>query len=690
MLVAKYKSWLHEACDEVTKSDGVLSKFFDKYSPRKAQLDVIDVINDAYIETLNNIVEGNGKIKHAIIEAGTGTGKSFALTIPLLLLLTRQNAARKPGERQKKGLIVTATTTLQSQLYKKDLPLIQKVLNHMGYSFKSALYKGKGNYICTQRFMKFLNGNMSPAERSEMSKILPGITDGKNNLDLEKCDKEMMPVRPSDEFWEKINIGMESSCYGCPYKENGCYYHSIRTNSQDADIYVGNHAMLMQDLKMRLKTGKGTLPEYDYVVIDEAHHVEMGLAEDFSSKIEITALWGIGKTIEWILTLPNLKEARAIVIRNSYNEFKKEVLKVFDFFKKQCKGESIPWSHQVRPTRIDLDTASSILLTEVARILMNTTKPGDKNRLNSVTNRILALIKDLKAFAYNEADSDYFFNIKLDRATGNVSLLMTPLNGGELMNKVLFSRVPVIISSATIKVGENLDVFGQKIGNLEPDEFNQLCVDSPFDYKKNSIFYIPADAKGAKEPGYDEYCYEEMKKLVDLSRGRAFLLFTSKTTLDQYYRVLAPYFKSKGYQCFKQGEADRNTLINQFKKSTNGILFGGDSFWEGVDVPGRILCNVIMQKLPFNTPDPISQAKEALVKAAGRDAFVECQVFPAIIKFKQGVGRLIRDKDDGGIITLLDGRVFISKNFGKYFVNAVPKEMGKTVEFEDLAPFVAE
>ena len=565
--------------------------------------------------------------------------------------------------------------------------MVQKVLKDMGLSFKSALYKGKGNYLCTQRFIKLLNTKLNDADQKEMDKIAPSLIKD-NHLDLEKCDKEAMPIKPSDEFWEKINIGLDSSCYGCPYKDTGCYYHSIRAGSQDADIYVGNHAMLMQDLKMRLKTGKGTLPEYDYVVIDEAHHVEMGLAEDFSSKIEITALWGIQKTIEWLIELPTIKQARATVIKNSYLSFRKEVLKVFDFFKKQCKGESIPWSHQVIPTGIDLDNTTSELLTNIAKVLMNTTKPGDRNRMNSVTNRILALVKDLKAFALNEADSDYFFNIKYDRAKDVISLLMTPLNGGELMNKVLFSRVPVIISSATIKVGENLDVFGQKIGNLAPTEFEQLCVDSPFDYKKNSIFYIPANALGSKEEGYDKYCQEEMKRLVDLSRGRAFLLFTSKTTLDQYYKVLAPYFKSKGFECFKQGDTDRNTLVNQFKKSKHGVLFGGDSFWEGVDVPGRILCNVIMQKLPFNTPDPISQAKEALVKAANRDAFVECQVFPAIIKFKQGVGRLIRDKNDGGVITLLDGRVFLRKNFGKYFIQALPKGMGKTVEFEDLAPFV--
>jgi ATP-dependent DNA helicase DinG len=686
--MANYKSSLHKDIDDVFKSGGYLSRHFNGYSPRPPQIQMTETIADAIAITKYNLSNDEQKMHHAIVEAGTGTGKSFALSIPLAITIARENAARKPGERQHKGLIVTATTTLQSQLYKKDLPLVQKVLKDMGLTFKSALYKGKANYLCTQRFMKFLNGNMSSSDREEMSKILPGITDKDNNLDLEKCDKEAMPIKPSDEFWEKINIGLESSCYGCPYKDTGCYYHAIRNGSQDADIYVGNHAMLMQDLKMRLKTGKGTLPEYDYVVIDEAHHVEMGLAEDFSSKIEKTALWGIGKTIEWLVNLKEIKQSRAIVIENAYKSFQKEVLKVFDFFKKQCNGQSIPWSHQIIPTGINLDGTASELLTNIAKVLMNTTKPGDRNRMNSVTNRILALVKDLKAFAFNDADSDYFFNIKCDRNGGDVSLLMTPLNGGELMKKVLFDRVPVIISSATIKVGENLDVFGQKIGNLYPTDFEQLCVDSPFDYEKNSIFYIPADALGSKEQGYDQYCQNEMKRLVDLSKGRAFLLFTSKTTLEQYYKVLAPYFKTKGYECFKQGDTDRNTLVNQFKKSKHGVLFGGDSFWEGVDVPGRILCNVIMQKLPFNTPDPISNAKQALVKAAGRDDFLECQVFPAIIKFKQGVGRLIRDKNDGGVITLLDGRVFLKKNFGKYFIQALPKGMGKTVEFEDLAPFV--
>lgn len=682
--MANYKSSLHKDIDDVFKPGGFLSQHFDRYSPRPPQLAVTDTIANAISQT-----KETGTIHHAIVEAGTGTGKSFALSIPLAITIARENKNRNEGERQHKGLIVTHTTTLQSQLYRDDLPLVKKVLQDMGLSMKVALYKGKGNYLCTQRFMKFLQSEMSQKDKDEMGQLLPNLTDKNHNLCLENCDKEMLPTKPSDELWEKINIGMDSSCYGCPYKDKNCYYHLLRDDSQNADIYVGNHAMLMQDLKSRLKTGKGTLPEYDYVVIDEAHHIEAGLAEDFSSKIEMTSLWGIGKTVDWLLSQDFVKDSQKIVIKDNYLAFRNEVLKVFDFFKKQCNKTSIPWAHQVIPKGIQLSETAITFNESIARIAMNIAKQADRQRVSSIINRVNSLKVDLCTFMYKSKDTEnYFFNIKYDRTKDVVSLLITPLNGGELMNKVLFSRVPVVIASATIKVGDNLDIFAQKIGNLKHDDFEQLCVNSPFDYKSNSMFYIPADAMGAKEAGYDEYCQKEMKRLVDLSKGRAFLLFTSKTTLEQYYKVLGPYFKSKGYSCFKQGEADRKTLVNRFKKSKNGVLFGGDSFWEGVDVPGKILCNVIMQKLPFNTPDPISIAKEALVEAAGRDAFVECQVSPAIVKFKQGVGRLIRDKKDRGIITLLDGRVFMSKNFGKYFINALPDGMGKTVNFEDLASFV--
>lgn len=680
-----HESSLHVDLDDTFRKDGLLSRYFASYAPRMQQIEMILKIAEAIVKSAKT-----GVPFHAIVEAGTGTGKSMGLSFPISYAVARTKQAIAKDERPPRALIVTATTTLQGQFY-DEFSLINKVLKEKGLNVKVALYKGKNNYICTNRFLRFLDSKkLTDAEKVELNEILPELSNKDNTLNLEKCDKQKLPKQPSDALWEKININLDSSCADCEYRKNGCYYHLIRDEGQDADIFVGNHAMLMQDLKMRLKTGKGTLPEYDYVVIDEAHHVEMGLAEDFSSKIELTAMFGISKTIEWMLKNFDLKDAKIALIESYHTKFKREVLKIFDFFKKQCNGKSIPWSHKVVPSGIELESVTEKLLIEIAKILMNTTKQAERNRLNSLSNRILALVKDLKAFAFNEADSDYFFNIKYDRNTDQISLLMTPLNGGELMNKVLFSRVPVIIASATIKLGENLDVFARKIGNLKPTEFTQLCVPSPFDYKKNSMFYIPANALGAKEDGYDKYCQDEMKRLVDLSRGRAFLLFTSKTTLDSYYKVLAPYFKQKGYDCFKQGDADRLTLIEQFKKSKNGVLFGGDSFWEGVDIPGRTLCNVIMQKLPFNTPDPISQAKEALVSAAGRDAFEECQVFPAIIKFKQGVGRLIRKTTDGGIITLLDGRVFIKKNFGKYFIHALPDGMGKTVNFSDLAPFVEE
>lgn len=693
--MANYKSSLHKDIDDVFKAGGYLSRHFNGYSPRPPQIQMTETIADAIAITKQNLARNENKMHHAIVEAGTGTGKSFALSVPLAITIARENAARKPNERPHKGLIVTATTTLQSQLYKKDLPLVQKVLKDMGLTFKTALYKGKGNYLCPQRLFSLMQrgaNNIEKEDYTELTKIIPGMVNDKGELLLEMCDKEALPVKPSDEFWEKINMNtMECDCSKCEHKQKGkCYYYLLRESGKDADIYVGNHAMLMQDLKARLRTGKGTLPDYDYVVIDEAHHVEMGLAEDFSIKIEKTALWGIKSTIKWMCgdDCKSIKhESKRLVLQNAYNSFRLEVLKVFDFFKKQCNGNSISWNHPIFPSNINLDKTARELTDNIAKVLIYANQ-SEKNRMSSLIDRIYSLVRDLKAFAFNESDSDYFFNIRCERNTGEVSLLMTPLNGGELMKKVLFDRIPVIISSATIKVGENLDVFGQKIGNLEPTDFEQLCVESPFDYEKNSIFYIPADALGSKEQGYDQYCQNEMKRLVDLSKGRAFLLFTSKITLEQYYKVLAPYFKSKGYECFKQGDTDKNTLVNQFKKSKHGILFGGDSFWEGVDVPGRILCNVIMQKIPFDVPDPITEAKKALVSAAGRDAFEECQVFPAIIKFKQGVGRLIRDKNDGGVITLLDGRVFLKKNFGKYFIQALPKGMGKTVEFEDLAPFV--
>lgn len=687
------RTLLHQQIDEVFDNGGLLNFVFDKnhkdipdckYSRRDDQVRMSMTIADGLTMT-----DKLGRPHHSIIEAGTGTGKSFAELVPYALRISQENQGCSPEER-KRVLVVTHTTTLQGQLYKDDIPEVQEVLALKDLKFNAVLLKGKGNYVCNKRMKQLFKHpeKLTDNDKAELLTIRQKHCDDRGNLI--SGDRESFPVKPSDEFWDKINGNAESDCADCPFREKQCYYHAIKTSAKNADIMIGNHALLLNDLVSRWKTGTGTVPEYHYLVIDEAHHVEQMLVEYFSTSVSNSDLYRVKRNIDWIIKETKNEKLKAQIL-STYNAFEFEANKIFSFFKTISKGKSIPWDRHKQPMNVKLSEAKKQLVYSLALSQTNTLDSKVIRRIDKTNLSINTLTDNLENFAFNKDDMALFYWIDND-TSGSITLKASPLDANKIVKEVLFDKIPVTLTSATIKLGDNLDLFGEKMGNLAHEEFEQLCVKSPFDYKKNAVFYVPkyaVDGNTGNED-YDEYCIEEMKKLVDLAKGRSFLLFTSSETMKKYKKVLAPYFESKGYPCLMQGEDDRRVLIDKFKKAKNAVLFGGDSFWEGIDIKGRILSMVVMQKIPFNVPNPLSTAKENLVKMARpTEAFKECSVFPAIIKFKQGFGRLIRGHSDGGVVALLDGRVLSRRGtYGKYFLEELPDGMKRTVNFEDLKEYI--
>lgn len=683
------RSLLHDQIDEVFNDGGPLNQVFEmkhpdsKYSRREDQVRMSMTIATALAKT-----DYYERPFHAFIEAGTGTGKSFGELVPYALRIAQENKGCSPEEK-KRVLVVTHTTTLQSQLYNDDIPEVQEVLSMQDLSFNAILLKGKGNYICTKRMSELMEHpeKLTDNDKEELLNIRQKHCDKRGNL--YSGDKEALP-KMSEEFWEKINGNSEADCENCPFKEKNCYYNAIKASAVNADIMIGNHALLLNDLVSRARGGKGIIPvNYDYLVIDEAHHVEQMLVDAFSTTISTEKLVSINKNVLWIAKrIKNEERKKKVLMAN--DAYQKEVMKIFKFFQYEAQKQkkSIPWDHNIAPDTTMLSKVALALNKEIAELQMRSADKQIVQKMDKINMAIQSLVKTLSDFAQNTY-SDLFHWIDIDEP-GTVSLKYAPLDANKIVREVLFDRIPVTVTSATIKLGDNLDVFAEKLGDLRHDEFEQLCVKSPFDYKKNAVFYVPAYALGAKDKDYDDYCIEEMRKLVDLAEGRSFLLFTSSETMKKYRDVLAPYFESKGYPCLMQGDDDRRVLIEKFKKAKNAVLFGGDSFWEGIDIKGRILSMVVMQKIPFNVPNPLSDAKEKLVKAVRyKEAFKECSVFPAIIKFKQGFGRLIRGHSDGGVVALLDGRILTSKkSYGKYFLEELPEGMKRTVNFEELKEYI--
>ena len=687
--------------------DGILAKEIKGFEYRQEQEEMAQYIQDAINED-----------RKIIVEAGTGTGKTLAYLIPSI---------KWAVTNKKKVIIATNTINLQEQLLLKDIPLAKSIIKD---EFSYVLVKGRNNYVCKRLFNELVLGKSVDIEtfsmeaREQIEYILKWGNKTKTG------DKAELPFEVYPDVWELVQSTTEL-CLGkkCPYRKE-CFYMKTRMEKMEADILISNHHVFFADLNVRAETDFDSeyliLPRYDMVIFDEAHNVESVARSYFSvevSKISFTrllnriyqkknkkkkeksALIRVEDTVDeknledseqYIYLLNTLKEEISI-LQNIGDEYFDEIRKIYETnteapIKKSLNKIEITKSRFLENLREKKDIFQS-KLADFLNLMMSFNnvidEEKDKNpeviNFNNHLKMFKAYIDSFK-FINSFEDDNYIYWLDINSKRTNVVLTATPLNIAQKLSTVLFDNLDrLVFASATIVVNGNFDYFKKSLG-LDEEDCIEAIIKSPFDYDEQMSVYIPSDIQDSEN--INAFVSDASKFILNIllkTNGKAFILFTSYTMLNQIYYSISKKLKDKGFEVFLHGDKPRSQIIKEFKEAENPILFGTTSFWEGVDVQGENLSNVIITKLPFLVPtDPVVSAISKKIEEDGGNSFMDFQLPEAIIKFKQGVGRLIRKKTDSGNIFILDNRI-LKKRYGSLFINALPSQKNiKILEKDDI------
>jgi len=631
---------------------GPVSKAYQGFEKRPQQLQMARAVKRTF--------ENGG---HIAIEAGTGVGKSFAYLVAAIDQVLR---------RKTRILVSTFTITLQEQLINKDIPFLRKAL---GRPFTAVLAKGRGNYLCLRR----LDFAKTRQERlfDDFGTALAELSDwARQTQDGSLSD---LASTPSMELWDAVR-SEHGNCRSrkCPHFKK-CFYWRARRRLECADIIVANHALLFSDLVLKQEFA-GILPEYKFVIIDEAHNIEHVAEEHFGINISNYTLTFLlnglynARTHKGVLAYTNSEKAIDLVRRcgKAAKTFFAQVKNWYEENKDQTNGRS--YANFVEDNITEPIKKLRLALAQLAK---QKNDNDEKFELTRYIDRCIALERDLIHFLIKPQNENvYWVEVTQGRRT-RVCLRSAPVNVGPSIKQCLFdSFESVILTSATLSTDSSdhrrgFEFFAGRIG-LE--DFDALKLGSPFDYQRQVTMYIEPNLPEPNDKAFEAAAAKAIKKYIRLTRGKAFVLFTSYAMLKKTAEKLAGWLEENDIPLLQQAAGlDRSTLLKLFKADTDSVLFGTDSFWQGVDVPGEALSNVIIMRLPFAVPDhPLLQGKLEQIRLDGENPFFKYQLPRAVIKFKQGFGRLIRNKTDTGIIVVLDSRI-VRKSYGRQFLTAIPK-----------------
>lgn len=674
---------------------GALSKKIKGYESRAPQVEMVREICQAYNQN-----------QHLLVEAGTGTGKSFAYLVPSILLAI---------QHRERCVISTHTIHLQEQLLKKDIPQLQQSLQ---LSFDAVLLKGRSNYICKRKLyesvemLRFLNKGEPDPIQKEILQIRDWAETAKEGSLSE------LPFVPSSEAWDWVKSQTETSLRKhCPFYES-CFYYQSRRKATKAQIVIANHHLLLADLNIREEENTpGILPVYTRVVLDEAHHLEEVATNYFGQQSSLAEVLKICHR----LSSPKSKKQKGFFAKiqkelrkyhdvlalelesflqdifRQHQDFMEEVSEAFLQFYENLQALH-PTEGTLRITEeIRQHPAFSVLRQDGKAFVQNIDEyiyllQELRNRLKRVftdqTSEEVGILKELESFLLQLNEQAQVVDlcllkespheirwVEFKKNANTLTFHLSPLQVAPILKEKLFEPYSsVIMTSATLSTNENFEFIKHRLGlDLIPSKrLSERVLSSPFDYPKQCILGIPTDGLLPTEMGYDRQVFHFSAQVIRVLGGRIFLLFTSFKSMTWVYEALQKEFANQKILFLKQGSLSRSQLLETFKNNSSAVLLGVDSFWEGVDVPGEALSVVILTKLPFPVPsEPVIQARMEHLEKQGQDAFTDFTLPQAIIKLKQGFGRLIRTATDRGIVYILDRRI-LTKSYGKAFLKSLP------------------
>jgi len=632
--------------EEIFGPGGLIARAHPDYEYRPGQIQMAEAVLRAFTEK-----------RHLIVEAGTGTGKTLAYLVPAIA------AAVARGGRT---IISTGTKNLQEQLMEKDVPFLQKVLPR---KFTAAYMKGRGNYACLQKI-----------KRAETMPILDGLDEMDYFDEVRKWARESQTGDRAEltelpeylSFWRHIDARSET-CLGqkCP-EYDACFITRMRQRAMDADIVIVNHHLFFADLALRGGQYGQVLPDYSAVVFDEAHQIEDVAAEYFGAQVSSYQLEDIVRDLA-NLAITNVDANRELTkIAGRVTRFSDNFWMGF----RDGRGEEgrlpiLPGTFARKRTDGEIQATplgEAYLGLDGTLDRMETTLDALKEQSAEVENLVRRVRQMRFDLQFIVAGDDKHFVYWLERRGRGMFLRASPIDVSGLLQDKLFEKVEtVVMTSATLASAGNFSFIRERLGlDVETDD---LIAASSYDYENQAVLYLPPRMPDPRAPQWAEAAAAEVIKLLQATQGRAFVLSTSFAGMNALYERVA---REIDYPCFLQGSASKAGLLEKFRETPNAVLFATSSFWQGVDVRGRQLSCVIIDKLPFAVPsDPVVAARQRYIDAQGGSSFYEYSVPQAIISLKQGLGRLIRSATDKGVLAVLDPRLR-TKAYGRMFLESLP------------------